>query len=147
MFKKWCIKASVWNLKIEKLSRWDWDKRLKFCNFWNFEIRVEGHNGRIRVEGHNGRLLAKLPPFFSISRTKYSLYKMLCHKVSNYFPPPPFLTKIEIYFLKLLPPKFNKLKQKKFWHFNTKGWHHPENLSIFWFYDFHFFVFIVLLSC
>ena len=37
-------------------------------------------------------------------------------------------------FLKLLSPLFMKL------HFNTKGWHHPKNLRIFSFYDFHFFM-------
>jgi len=53
--------------------------------------------------------------------------KIWSHKVSNR-PPPRLLNKNPDFFQKLLPPKFIKLKQNMFWHFNTKGWHHPENL-------------------
>ena len=44
------------------------------------------------------------------------------------------------FFLKLLPPKFIKLEHKMFLHFNAKGWHRPENLCTYWFYEFPFFV-------
>ena len=36
--------------------------------------------------------------------------------------------------------KFIKLEHNMSLYFNTKGWHHPENLRTFWFYDFHFLV-------
>ena len=36
--------------------------------------------------------------------------------------------------------KVHQVRAKMFLHFNIKGWHHTENLCIYWFYDFHFFL-------
>ena len=66
----------------------------------------------IRAEGHNGRLHAQFQPFISLYRTKCSLYKIRCHKVSNC---PPIHTKNGDFFLK--PIFFIKLEQKIFFAF------------------------------
>ena len=82
----------------------------RFPFFGKTLIFMEVHDLRyqifflIRPDGYNIRLNEKIQPFISINSA-----------------PPPFLTKIVSLLLKLYLAKLNKLEQKIFLHFNTKG--------------------------